>query len=109
MLELMDYFGQTSGKKGIKDEIPYTFGEACYISAPTLDMSPWVCECEVVKTVNTGESDTFFCEVMNVQIDERVEPDSSGLDLTQFDPVIYSGNYHSIGNYLGKIGDYYKK
>ena len=28
------------------------------------------------------------------------------VDLTKLDPVIYSGLYHSIGNVLGKIGDF---
>lgn len=107
MLELMDYFGQTSGKEGIKDALPYTYSEAESICAPTLDMSPWVCECEVEKIVNTEESDTFFCRVKNVQVDESVDVDSYGIDLTKFHPVIYSGNYHSIGSFLGGIGEYY--
>ena len=83
MLTLMDYFG------------------------PTLDESRWVCECEMLSSVATGESDTYFCRVKNVQIDERIDVDTNGVDLTLFDPVIYSGNYHSIGEYLGTIGDYY--
>ena len=85
MLTLMDYFGQT------------------------LDESRWVCECEMLSSVATGESDTYFCRVKNVQIDERIDVDTNGVDLTLFDPVIYSGNYHSIGKYLGAIGDFYRK
>ena len=107
MLMLMDYFGQTSGNDGIKDAIPYTYGKGFCADAPTLDLSRWVCECEVVQTVTTGESDTFFCRVKNVQVDERIDVDTRGIDLTAFDPVIYSGNYHSIGEFLGEIGDYY--
>ena len=109
MLELVDYFGQTSGKNGIKEAISYTFDRAACVDAPALDLSPWVCECEVMKTVNTGESDTFFCRVKNVQVDERINVDTWGVDLTAFDPVIYSGDYHSIGKYLGAIGDFYKR
>ena len=109
MLELVDYFGQTSGKDGVKQAIPYTWGKAECVEAPALDLSPWVCECEVAQTVTTGESDTFFCKVRNVQVDERIDVDTGGVDLTKFDPVIYSGNYHSIGKYLGAIGDFYKK
>lgn len=44
---------------------------------------------------------------INIQVDEEIDIDARGIDLTQFDPVIYSGNYHSIGEYLGAIGDYY--
>lgn len=109
MLELMDYFGQASGKAGTKEALSYTFGEARCVYAPTLDMAPWVCECEVINVVNTGESDTFFCRVKNVQVDECVDVDAKGIDLTMFQPVIYSGNYHSIGEFLGGIGDFYSK
>lgn len=109
MLMLMDYFGQTSGKEGIKDDVPYTYDKGICVSAPTLDLSRWVCECEVDEIVTTGQSDTFFCKVKNVQVDERIDVDTNGIDLTRFDPVIYSGNYHSIGKYLGMIGDFYSK
>lgn len=109
MLELVDYFGQVSGKNGKKDAVSYTWDKALCVNAPTLDASPWVCECEVAKTVNTGESDTFFCRVKNVQEDEQIDVDEKGIDLTLFDPVIYSGNYHSLGTFLGAIGDFYKK
>ena len=107
MLHLMDYFGQTSGKEGVKDALSYTYGQASKVHAPTLDMSRWVCECEVVNVMNTEESDTFFCRVCNVQIDETIDVDTKGVDLTVFDPVIYSGNYHSIGSYLGSIGEHW--
>ena len=109
MLELVDYFGQVSGKDGKKDTVSYTWDKALCVNAPTLDASPWVCECEVAKTVNTGESDTFFCRIKNVQVDEQIDVDERGIDLTLFDPVIYSGNYHSLGKFLGTIGDFYKK
>lgn len=109
LLMLMDYFGQTSGKDGVKDALSYTWSNALCIDAPTLDETRWVCECEVVQTVTTGESDTFFCKVKNVQIDERIDVDGFGIDLTKLDPVIYSGHYQSIGDYLGTIGDYYQK
>lgn len=109
MLELVDYFGQTSGRNGKKDAIVCNWEKAVCVDAPTLEQSPWVCECEVAQSVNTGESDTFFCRIRNVQVDERIDVDAWGLDLTELDPVVYSGKYHSIGECLGEIGDYYKK
>ena len=105
----MDYFGQTSGAQGMKKDLSYTYSQGECVEAPILDMSPWVCECEVQSIVNTGESDTFYCRVKNVQIDERVETSGWGIDLTLLNPVIYSGSYHSIGQYLGEIGDFYIK
>lgn len=109
MVALMDYFGQVSGFDGVKDGMAYDFSRAACVDAPTLDESRWVCECEVLSSVATGESDTFFCRVRNVQVDERIDIDTKGIDLTMFDPVIYSGNYHSIGDYLGTIGDYFHR
>ncbi len=107
MIQLMDYFGQTTGDNGVKDALPYSYDKAVCVNAPTLDLSRWVCECEIQNVVTTGESDTFFCKVKNVQVEESIDVDSKGIDLTQFEPIIYSGNYHTIGSYLGAIGDFW--
>lgn len=75
---------------------------------PILEASRWIYECEVLKSVATGESTTFFCKIRNIQVDENFMcRDSFDVDLTKLDPVIYSGMYHSIGNLLGEIGDFY--
>lgn len=109
MLELMDYFGTRHAKDGRKDAIPYKVGKGEAIDVPVLDASRWVYECEVVQSVETGESTTFFCRIKNVQIDEQLECDDTfDIDLTKLDPVVYSGMYHSIGKLLGKIGDFTK-
>ncbi len=109
MLELMDYFGTHHAKDGKKDAVPYNVSRGEAVDVPILDASRWVYECEVVRSVETGESTTFFCRVLNVQIDERIEcNDTFDIDLTKLDPVIYSGMYHSIGKLLGKIGDFTK-
>lgn len=39
---------------------------------------------------------------------ETDEGRKAKVNLTKLDPVIYSGMYHSIGEMLGKIGDYIK-
>ena len=107
ILPLMDYFGTHHARDGRKDKLPYHVSRGVAVDVPVLDESPWVYECEVEKTVTVGASTTFFCRIKNVQIDERVEAqDAFSIDLTQLDPVIYSGLYHSIGNVLGKIGDF---
>ena len=107
ILPLMDYFGTHHARDGRKDKMPYHVSRGVAVDVPVLDESPWVYECEVEKTVTVGASTTFFCRIKNVQIDERVEAqDAFSIDLTQLDPVIYSGLYHSIGNVLGKIGDF---
>lgn len=77
MLGLVDYFGSPE-----KDSYKRTYccDRSEFVYAPVLDVSRWVYECEVVSSVKTGAS---------------------------FDPVIYSGQYHSLGKNLGKIGDFW--
>lgn len=104
MLSLMDYFGSRHGKK---DGIPYGVSRGEALDVPVLDDSRWVYECEVVRTLETGDSTTFFCAIRNIQMDERLEcRDTFDVDLTVLDPVIYSGKYHSLGKVLGEIGEF---
>ena len=107
MLPLMDYLGAHHAKDGTKDGIPYAVSRGEIVDVPVLDASRWVYECEVVNAMETGQSTTFFCSIKNIQIDERLEcSDLFDVDLTKLDPVIYSGMYHSIGQLLGRIGDF---
>ena len=109
ILPLMDYFGTKHAKDGKKNDIPYSVSRGKVVDVPTLDESPWVYECEVARSVETGDSTTFFCHIKNIQIDERLSPrDIFDIDLTALDPVIYSGKYHSLGKMLGEIGDFCK-
>ena len=109
MLLLMDYFGSKHAKDGKKNDISYDVSRGEVLDVPTLDASRWVYECEVVRSVETGDSTTFFCRIRNIQMDERLSPnDIFDIDLSVLDPVIYSGKYHSLGKVLGNIGDFYK-
>lgn len=110
MLELMDYFGTHHADDGSKNRISCNVCRGEVIDVPVLDASRWIYECKVVNSVETGESITFFCEIKNIQTDENLICNNAfDVDLTQLDPVIYSGMYHSIGKRLGKIGDFAKK
>ena len=107
MLALMDYFGTHHAKDGKKEGILYDVGRGDVVDVPILESSRWIYECEVVHSVEIGESTTFFCKIRNIQIDERLEcRNIFDVDLTKLEPVIYSGMYHSIGELLGKIGDF---
>ncbi len=109
MLPLMDYFGSVHGDKARKDQMDYGVSRGEVLDVPILDASPWVYECEVENSFETGDSTTFFCRIRNIQIDERLSfKDAFDVDLIRLDPVIYSGKYHSIGRLLGKIGDFHK-
>ena len=107
MLSLMDYFGSRHAKDGRKDGIPYSVSRGEKLDVPVLEQSRWVYECEVAHKMETGNSTTFFCRIRNIQMDERLHcKDTFDVDLTVLDPVIYSGKYHSLGKFLGNIGDF---
>ena len=107
MLPLMDYLGSRHAKDGPKNDIDYKVGRGSVLNVPTLDASPWVYECEVAKSVETGDSTTFFCHIRGIQTDEKLWcEDPFDVDLTVLDPVIYSGRYHNIEKMIGKIGDF---
>ena len=107
MLPLMDYFGSKHAKDGAKNDMSYKVSRGEIVDVPVLDESRFVYECEVERTVETGDSTTFFCRIRNIQMDEKlVCEDIFDMDLTVLDPVIYSGKYHSIGKMLGNIGDF---
>ncbi|MBQ6105523.1 MAG: flavin reductase family protein [Lachnospiraceae bacterium] len=107
MLPLMDYFGSKHAKDGAKNDMSYKVSRGEIVDVPVLDESRFVYECEVERTVETGDSTTFFCRIRNIQMDEKlVCEDIFDVDLTVLDPVIYSGKYHSIGKMLGNIGDF---
>ncbi len=110
MLPLMDYFGSRHARDGKKDGIPCGVGRGEVLDVPVLNESRWVYECEVARTLETGDSTTFFCRIRNIQMDERlICRDIFDVDLTVLDPVVYSGRYHSIGRMLGEIGDFLEK
>ncbi|MCL2494274.1 MAG: flavin reductase family protein [Oscillospiraceae bacterium] len=106
MLELLDYFGSRSGKDGQKDALSFEYEDGAVLRVPTLSASRWIYELDVCKTVQTGDSNTYFCRMKNVQFIEELK-NADGIDLTLLAPVVYSGMYHSIGNCLGGIGDFY--
>ncbi len=110
MLELVDYFGSSSLKSGEKASPSFSYTASESVQAPMLDMSRWVYECEVAETIQIGDSDTLFCRIKNIRIDEKIEVGNTfEVNLIPFEPVVYSGQYHSIGEHLGQIGDFYNK
>lgn len=60
ILGLMDYFGTHRAEDGPKDAVHYSVSRGEAVDVPVLDSSRWVYECEVMQTVETGDSTTFF-------------------------------------------------
>lgn len=107
MLELMDRFGTRHASAADKNDLSFDVSRGQVLDVPILDASRFVYECQVERSIEIGESTTFFCRIKNIQADEDlVCKNTFDIDLTKLDPVIYSGKYHSIGKLLGEIGDF---
>lgn len=77
-----------------------------FVRIPIIANSKWSFECELYHSVQVGNTTTYFAEVKNINVDdETLKLDF--IDLRQIDPVVYSpSNYFTIGEHIGKIGDF---
>lgn len=65
-------------------------------------------ECSLLKTVELGNTHTYFAEIQKVNVREDISK-LDFYDLRVINPVIYSpDNYFTVGNHIGRIGDYSK-
>ncbi|MCL2202802.1 MAG: flavin reductase family protein [Defluviitaleaceae bacterium] len=107
MLELLDYFGKTSGLDGVKRDMPYEYEDGHVLRVPTLNVSRRLFECEVVGTYETSDTITYFCRSRNRQQIEGL--DGSYKDMALLEPLVYSGRYYKLGDFLGEMGAFYSK
>ena len=107
MLELLDYFGSCSGLDEPKNALPYEYEDGRVLRVPTLNISRRVFECEVVNTFQTSDTTTYFCICKNCQQIEGLGEKYK--DIALLEPVVYSGSYFKMGEFLGEMGDFFKK
>jgi flavin reductase (DIM6/NTAB) family NADH-FMN oxidoreductase RutF len=78
------------------------------LNVPLLKGAKWSYECEVIQSVHIGDCDTHFAAFKRVNVREDVQA-LDFIDLTRINPVVYSpDHYFTIGEHIGKIGDYAK-
>jgi len=112
MAALADYVGSVSGEDCVKDAVHYDFTWGDKARVPVLDASYCVFECKLSHTHVVGTFQTFFGEVVNLQLDASLIPPTDSqeavvkwfkaLDIYKTDPLVY----HSIQKYYrvgGKI------
>lgn len=76
------------------------------LPVPLLRGAKWSFECEVIQAVRIGQCDTFFAAFRQVNVREDVQQ-LEFLDLRAINPVVYaSGQYFTVGEHIGAIGDY---
>ena len=109
MLELLDYFGANSGLDAPKNALPYEYENGHVLRVPTLNASRKVFECEVVNTHETSDTTTYFCRSRNCQKIEGLGSAFAHMDMALLEPVVYSGRYFKLGEFMGEMGAFYVK
>lgn len=62
----------------------------------------------MLETTKIGETITHFGEIAHVNMSDEIKS-MSFYDLRRINPVVYSSDdYFTIGDHLGKIGDFSK-
>jgi len=106
MLELLDYFGSTTGLDAPKNALAYEYAKGQVLDVPTLNVSRRVFECQVVGTYETSDTITYFCIAKNHQEVEGLVGKHE--DMVLLEPLVYTGRYCKLGEYLGEMGAFYK-
>ena len=107
MFELLDYFGSCTGIDAPKNALPYEYEDGHVLHVPTLNVSRRVFELEVLNTFETSDTTTYFCRSKNRQQIEGVNGNHE--DVALLEPVVYTGRYFKAGEFLGEMGEFYKK
>jgi flavin reductase (DIM6/NTAB) family NADH-FMN oxidoreductase RutF len=88
--------------------IPHAVEPGKTLNVPLLKGAKWSYECEVIQSVRIGSCDTHFAAFKGVNVREDIQA-LDFIDLCAINPVVYSPNhYFTVGEHLGKIGDYAK-
>jgi flavin reductase (DIM6/NTAB) family NADH-FMN oxidoreductase RutF len=110
MIQMVEQICSTHGSAE-QDNSSYGFEWGNKIHAPTLDASPFVCECKVAQSHKYGDSIIFIAEIANQQIDKQLNKPADNsveayvewlenVNVNELDPLLWLGNYHKIGKLL---------
>jgi flavin reductase (DIM6/NTAB) family NADH-FMN oxidoreductase RutF len=75
------------------------------VKAPLIDECPVNIECKVINRTTVGDHDLFLGEVVLVHADEDKIDERGSIITEKLDMLIYiTGQYWSVGKYLGRLG-----
>lgn len=78
------------------------------VDVPLITGACFSYECELLQTVQLGETHTYFAAVKNINMRQDVAA-LDWYDLNKINPVVYSpDHYFTVGTHLGAIGDFSK-
>lgn len=108
LLPLCEQFNRGTYKKELFENLNYEVQSGTALEVPILKDSKYSFECKVLTTTPVGETMTYFGEIEHVNISEKIKA-LKFFDLREINPVIYSpDHYFTVGEHLGKIGDFSK-
>jgi flavin reductase (DIM6/NTAB) family NADH-FMN oxidoreductase RutF len=106
LLPLANYFGHKEGYDPNKMNVDASISKGKVLDVPVLDLSPWVFELEVKKTVTLNGGDIFICKIRNTLVEEefaRGRRDGTGpVPINDAKPVIGwgGGTYFKVGEMI---------
>lgn len=106
LLPLADYLGRREGYDPDKMKVDAAISKGRVLEVPVLDLSPWIFELEVKKTVQLDDGDIFICRIRNTLAEEKFacgRRDSQGpIPLNEAKPVIGwgGGTYFKVGGMI---------
>ncbi|ABX42920.1 flavin reductase family protein [Lachnoclostridium phytofermentans] len=108
LLPLAEQFNRGTYKKDLFENIQYSTQRGVALDVPLLLDAKYSFECKVLTTTEVGETMTYFGEIANINMSDDIR-NMEIFDLRKINPVVYSpNNYFTIGEHLGKIGDFSK-
>ena len=101
-----DWCGIRSGRDVDKfEKMHLTKAQASEITAPLIDECPLSLECKVTDSLPMGSHDVFVCDIVAVNVDEKLLDDKGKLHLEGCGLVGYThGQYYKLGKSLGAFG-----
>lgn len=107
----VDRAGVYTGRKVNKwEKFGFTREEAKFISAPLVAECPISLECRVVEEKPLGTHNMFLCEIIGVDVDEKLLDKDGRLCIDRANLLAFAhGEYFSLGKSLGRFGFAVKK
>ena len=88
--------------------VPFDAEKGAVLDVPLIRNAAFSYECQVLQTVLLGETHTYFAQIKSINLAQAVKC-MDFLDLRAINPLIYSPyNYFTVGDHLGRIGDFSK-
>lgn len=106
LLPLANYFGSKEGYDSDKMNVEAAISQGKVLEVPVMDLSPWVFELEVKRTVQLEDGDIFICKIRNTLVEEKFAHTGQGyhgpIPVNEAKPIIGwgGGTYFKVGEMI---------